>query len=64
MIAQSPHNVRNVLAPLPAPNVASVAAKAVIKVTGHRGMKRRGWVVEMTIRVMLVCFLSLNSCRR
>jgi hypothetical protein len=29
--------------------VASVAFEAVTKVRGHRGLKRRGWVVEMTV---------------
>jgi hypothetical protein len=49
MIAQSPHNRSVVPVRLHAFNVALVATKAVIVVMGHRGLKRRGWEVEMTL---------------
>jgi hypothetical protein len=49
MIAQISHDLSHVPAFLYATNVVSVALKAVIMVMGLRGLKRRGWVVEMTL---------------
>ena len=49
MIAQPSHNLSTVLAALHASNVASVASKAATNIMGRRGLKRRGWEVEMTL---------------
>jgi len=49
MIAQHPHKPNIVLASLHASYVASVASKAVNNAMGRCGLKRRGWMVEMTL---------------